>query len=143
MAALGALPGAAAASLSVSSATIVRDGATGGSRWRGTQYRFGASTTCVDTPDENGNNQTVSFNVTAPGTPGGYNAGFTARGENDCSGEQSNELVLENALNVNAPAANPTLPPRCGINVMLVLDKSGSIESSGATRKVRDAANPS
>ena len=30
------------------------------------------------------------------------------------------------------PAANPNLPPKCGINVMLVLDESGSIGSSNA-----------
>jgi len=158
IAALGAAPGTATGSLTVSSATIdgkansssgppgsvlkaeVKGDATGGDTWRGTQYRFGSDTTCVDTGDQNGNNKTVSFNLTAPGTPGDYDAGFTARGRNDCGGAQSDEKVVTNALNVTAPGNNPTLPPRCGINVMLVLDKSGSIESSHATQKVRDAA---
>ncbi len=157
LAALGAVPSAAAASLTISSATLegvtstsgppgsvigaqVKGGATGGDRWRGTQYRFGGDTTCVDTGDQNGNNNTVSFNVTAPGTPGDYDAGFTARGEDNCGGASSSEKVLSHGLNVTAPAANPTLPAKCGINVMLVLDESGSIGTSGATEQVRDAA---
>ncbi|MEZ5076936.1 MAG: VWA domain-containing protein [Solirubrobacterales bacterium] len=41
---------------------------------------------------------------------------------------------------MTAPAANPALPQRCGSNVILVLDESGSIKSSGATGQVRDAA---
>src|SRR6185295_751682 len=35
---------------------------------------------------------------------------------------------------------NPNLAANCGLDVMLVLDKSGSIQSSGATEKVRNAA---
>jgi uncharacterized repeat protein (TIGR01451 family) len=158
MAALGALPGAAAASLSISKATLdgvtstsappgsvlkasVTGNATGDDTWRGTEYRLGGTSACVDTGNQTGSNKTVSFNVTAPGSPGIYDAGFTARGEDSCGGASSGEKVLTSALNVTAPAANPGLPPRCGINVMLVLDKSGSIQSSGATQKVRDAAS--
>ncbi len=157
LAALFALPGAAAASLTISSATI--DGvtstsappgsvlkatatgdATGGDRWRGTQYRFDDnSPQCVDTGNSPGN-KTVDLDVTAPGTPGSYDVGFTARGQDDCSGAASSEKVLTDALRVTAPASNPGLPPRCGIDVMLVLDKSGSIQSSGATEQVRNAA---
>ena len=53
---------------------------------------------CVNTDDKSGNNRPVEFNVTAPGDPGNYNAGFTARGANDCGGDESNEKVLTNAL---------------------------------------------
>ena len=159
IAALGAAPGTAAGTLTVSSATIdgvsstsgppgsvmkagVTGGTTGGDKWRGTQYRFGSDAPqCVDTGDQNGTGKTVSFNLTAPGTPGNYDAGFTARGENNCSGKQSNEKLLPDGLRVTDPARNPNLPARCGINVMLVLDESGSIAQSGATDKVRAAAN--
>ena len=156
MAALVAWPGAASAGLTVSGATIdgvtstssppggvlkarVTGTATGVDTWRGTQYRFGAnSPVCVNTSNETGND-TVDLNVTAPGVPGEYDAGFTARGADGCGGAQSNEKVLQAGLRVTEPGPNPGLPPRCGIDVMLVLDESGSIDSSGATETVREA----
>jgi uncharacterized repeat protein (TIGR01451 family) len=112
--------------------------ATGSDDWRGTQYRLGAgSKICVNTTNTSGS-RTNAFNVTAPGDPGNYDAGFTARGTDACGGAQSAEKVLQQALRVTTPAPNPTLSPRCGINVMLVLDESGSIGSSAD--EVRDAA---
>src|SRR5262249_22716512 len=48
--------------------------------------------------------------------------------------------TVTHALSVPTPFPNPNLAAGCGINVMLVLDKSGSIESSGATPKVKAAA---
>jgi uncharacterized repeat protein (TIGR01451 family) len=92
----------------------------------------------VDTGSHSGKS-TVNFNATAPGDPGDYDAGFTATGAQDCGGVQSAEKVLDKALRVTKPGPNPNLPPRCGINVMLVLDKSGSIASSGSTEAVRNA----
>lgn len=156
--ALVAWPSSASASLTVTGATLdgvtstssppggvmqarVTGKATGQDDWAGTQYRFGANQRqCVNTSDTHGGNKTVEFNVTAPGTPGNYDAGFTARGTNNCGGETSAEKVLQSALRVTAPAPNPNLPAHCGINVMLVLDESGSIASSGATEAVRGAA---
>jgi uncharacterized repeat protein (TIGR01451 family) len=155
LAAIAALPGVAAASLTVTKATIdgvtstssppggvmearVTATASGSDRWEGTQYRFGSGQRiCVNT-DDTGGTGSDSFNVTAPGTPGNYDAGFTARGRDDCGGAQSPERVLQQALRVTAPAPNPNLAQRCGINVMLVLDESGSIGDSADT--VRDAA---
>src|SRR5262249_38583311 len=109
--------------------------------WRGTNWRIGSASVCADTPDRSpsGTPQTVSFPITAPGTPGTYDAGFSARGQNNCTGTASNEVVLPGAVRVTTPAPNPALAPRCGIDVMLVLDRSGSIATSGATEKVRDA----
>src|SRR5262245_16425730 len=40
-----------------------------------------------------------------------------------------------------APVANPDLAPSCGLNVVLVLDESGSIAQNNAIGEVRDAAN--
>jgi hypothetical protein len=62
-----------------------------------------------------------------------------AAGQNTCTGTQSAEKVLPRALSVTAPGANPNLPPRCGINVMLMLDKSASISTAGQTENVRNA----
>ncbi|HEY1276847.1 MAG TPA: VWA domain-containing protein [Thermoleophilaceae bacterium] len=155
-AALATQPAPASASLTLTSAKLdgatsitsppggvmqakVSGKATGGDKWQSTGYRFGPSTHCADTGGGGGNG-TVEFDVTAPGEPGTYNVGFTARGEDDCGGAQSDELVLTDGLRVTTPAPNPNLPPRCGITVMLVLDKSGSIESSHATEAVRNAA---
>ena len=39
---------------------------------------------------------------------------------------------------MTAPAANPDLPTRCGVNVMLILDSSGSIGNNA--KNVTDAA---
>ena len=95
-----AWPGVAAAGLTLSSASIegvtstssppggvlraeVTGKATAGAEWQGTQYRFGADPRqCVDTDDSKGN-KTVEFNITAPGDPGDYDAGFTARARMD------------------------------------------------------------
>jgi uncharacterized repeat protein (TIGR01451 family) len=153
---LAAMPSGAAATLNVTSATIdgvtstssppggvlkarVTGEATGTDTWRGTRYRFGSNPgQCVDTADGAGT-KTVDLNVTAPGAPGNYDAGFTATGANNCSGTQSTEKVLTDALRVTTPGPNPDLPPRCGIDVMLVLDESGSIGSSGQTETVKAA----
>ena len=82
----------------------------------------------------------TTFNLTAPGTPGDYDAGFTAASGSNCTGTESSEKVLQEAIRVTTPAPNPNLTPVCGIDVMLVLDESGSIASTGATDTVRDAA---
>ena len=113
---------------------------TSGSSWRATRARIGGDAACANHGDHGSGTRTVSFNVTAPGTPGDYEAGFTAAGSNDCSAPQSPEKVLQHAVRVTTPGPNPNLPPRCGVNVMLVLDESGSISSSGATEQVRHAA---
>ena len=154
--AFAATPGAASAGLTISSATIdgvtstsappgsvldakVTGTATGNDTWEGTAYRFGSgSPVCVNTSDTS-SSRTVDFDVTAPGQPGSYDAGFTARGTNSCGGASSNEKVLPAALRVTTPGPNRDLPPLCGINVMLVLDKSGSIASSGQTETVKNA----
>jgi uncharacterized repeat protein (TIGR01451 family) len=111
----------------------------GGDSWRGTEYRFGGGAwQCVDTPTGTGDHE-VQFDVAAPGDPGDYNVRFRARSTDTCGGIESGERVLVDGLRVTTPAPNPNLEPLCGIDVMLVLDKSGSIASSGATEEVRDA----
>jgi uncharacterized repeat protein (TIGR01451 family) len=115
---------------------------TGNDGWRSTTVRIGNDSRCVDTTDRPGNGtDTNTFNVTAPGgrdSAGTYDVTFIAWQNNGCSGV-SGERVLQNGLRVTAPRDNPGLPARCGINVMLVLDESGSINTAGATEDVRNA----
>jgi uncharacterized repeat protein (TIGR01451 family) len=154
-AAFAAGPSVASAALTINSATIdgvsstsappgsvipaTVSGTTGGTTWAATSYQFGSgSSVCVDHSNSS-SNRTVSLNVTAPGRPDPYDLGFTARGTDGCGGAASNDFVLRDALRVTAPGPNDDLPPLCGINVMLVLDKSGSIGSSGQTETVKNA----
>jgi uncharacterized repeat protein (TIGR01451 family) len=110
------------------------------SDWRGTRTRIGDQITCADTADHDSGRKAESYDVTAPSAPGSYDAAFSAWDDDDCQGTMSPQRVLRDAIRVTAPVANPNLPPRCGIEVMLVLDESRSIQSSGATETVRDAA---
>jgi uncharacterized repeat protein (TIGR01451 family) len=157
VAALAAWQGAAVGLVTVTGATI--DGVTSTSappgsvlradvtadvsqgKWRGTTHSFapGPGAQCVNTADKDpGTGRTVNFNVTAPGVPRDYNANFAGSHENDCASFGPSKLLAD-ALRVTAPAPNQNLPPRCGINVMLVLDESGSINTSGQTETVRNA----
>jgi uncharacterized repeat protein (TIGR01451 family) len=154
--ALAAWPSVAAGAITVTGATI--DGVTStsappgsvlnatvtanvsGDDWRATRVQFGSQpAACIGHDDEApGNGRHASFKVTAPGTPGNYNVSFQASASSSCSTPGA-AFSLVNGLRVTPPAANPNLPPRCGINVMLVLDESGSIASSGQTETVKSA----
>jgi uncharacterized repeat protein (TIGR01451 family) len=125
---------------SVMNATVTADVGVG-STWSATRVKFGAQpSTCFDHANQGpGSNQRVSLRVTAPGPPGNYDAAFEPNESANCNGTAGSTLTLQDGLRVTTPAANPDLPPRCGINVMLVLDKSGSIQSSGQTETVRNA----
>jgi uncharacterized repeat protein (TIGR01451 family) len=81
------------------------------------------------------------FDLTAPAAPGTYDVEFQVFEKSNCSGSASGVKVLDKGLEVTAPRANPNLPARCGIDVQLILDRSGSIGSThGATEAVRSAA---
>jgi hypothetical protein len=119
---------------SVMNATVTAD-VSALSTWRATRVKFGTQpSTCSDHANQGpGSNQRVSLRVTAPGPPGNYDAAFEPNESASCNGTAGSTLTLQDGLRVTTPAANPDLPPRCGINVMLVLDKSGSIQSVGQT----------
>ncbi len=62
--------------------------------------------------------------MTAPGPPGDYDVTFFARERRQqrLHRDQVPGFTLTRGLSVTAPAANPDLPARCGVNVMLILD---------------------
>jgi uncharacterized repeat protein (TIGR01451 family) len=103
--------------------------------------RFGTQPSdCFDHANQGaGINRRVTLRVTAPGPPGDYDAAFTPNEASNCTGTDGTTRTLTDGLRVTTPGLNPNLPPRCGINVMLVLDKSGSIQSSGQTETVKAA----
>ena len=123
-------------------------GVVNGGTWSSTRWTIGsgtgAETGCYGHNNWASGTHTVDFTsnnkntVTAPGNPTDYDVTYTAYANNNCSGP-AGELILTNALKVTAPGNNPNLAERCGINLMLVLDESGSIASSGATGAVRNA----
>jgi uncharacterized repeat protein (TIGR01451 family) len=125
---------------SVMNATVTAD-VSGGSTWSATRVKFGTEPSdCFDHANHGpGFNHKVTLRVTAPGPPGNYDAAFQPNEAAGCNGTAGTTLTLQDGLRVTTPAANPNLPPRCGINVMLVLDKSGSIASSGQTETVKAA----
>ena len=119
-----------------------------GESWNRTQVNFRnvassvVTTRCVNTANYfgelGGSTPTVSFNVTAPGPPGDYDVTFFAHSGSDCTAQVPGGFPLFKGLSVTAPAANPDLPARCGVNVMLILDSSGSIGNNA--KNVTDAA---
>jgi uncharacterized repeat protein (TIGR01451 family) len=125
---------------SVMNATVTADVSVG-STWSATRVKLGTEPSdCFDHANQGpGFNQKVTLRVTAPGPPGNYDAAFQPNEAASCNGTAGTTLTLQDGLRVTEPGPNPNLPPRCGINVMLVLDKSGSIQSSGQTETVRNA----
>jgi uncharacterized repeat protein (TIGR01451 family) len=130
---------APATSVSSPAGGVIRaDLSTKNGGWRSTRYTIrpdsgGAGTS--ECRDDGGD-----FNITAPAAPGKYDIDFTVYEGSDCRGD-SDTITLDKGLEVTAPRANPNLPARCGIDVQLILDRSGSIGStSGATQAVRSAA---
>ena len=116
-------------------------GTVSGATWSSTRWTIGPSTGCYNHGNFTSGTQTIDFRtnnkntVTAPGGPDdSYAVVYTPYASNDCSGNPSGSAyTLTNALNVTGPGENHNLVERCGINVMLVLDESGSIASSNAT----------
>jgi uncharacterized repeat protein (TIGR01451 family) len=157
-AALAAWPGAAGAAITPTAATLdhvtsttappgsVMDATVTANvsfftTWSATRVRFGTEpAACIDHPNQYaGHGRRASFDVTAPGTPGDYDVDFTPNTSYNCGGAAGGTFTLQHGLTVTEPAANPNLPARCGINVMLVLDESTSISASGETETVRNA----
>ena len=112
--------------------------ATGTDRWRATQYRSVTGSPLRE-HRQHDQHRHMDFNVTAPGNPATTTPGSRQPRTMTAVTRESATETLIDAVRVTEPGRNPNLPPRCGINVMLVLDESGSIASSNATESVRDA----
>jgi uncharacterized repeat protein (TIGR01451 family) len=127
-----------ATSVSSPAGGVIRAVLDAGDGWDSTRYTIrpdsgGAGTSACR--DDDGD-----FNLTAPADPGTYDVDFQVFSGGNCTGSSLTK-TLDKGLQVTAPRGNPDLPARCGIDVQLILDRSGSIGStSGATKAVRDAA---
>jgi uncharacterized repeat protein (TIGR01451 family) len=163
-----ALPAVAAASLSVKAVELQPGGVTsiaappgsvlvgaratvgesGGDVWRSIEYSYSSdmsNPTCVGvSPSGSGGTRSASFSPVLPRTPSGvdgYPVSFVAATGTTCGGTRSAIFTLPNAVRVTEPGLNEDLKASCGLNVMLVLDASGSIASTkGATEAVKGAA---
>lgn len=118
-----ALTGSAHAALTINSVTLnggtsvtVAPGATisvtvsetntGGSNWRSTRFTTSpaTSTTCVNTPNHDGNGTySETFTITAPATPGTYDAIFRASSDGSCGGTTSSLFTLTGGIVVVQP----------------------------------------
>lgn len=119
---------------------------TAGTTWRSIQYSYNSDmsgSTCRQLSANvtgSGGSKTIPSGVVFPRTPDTYNAYFVATSGTSCGGTKSAVFTLRNAVRVSKPGDNPNLAAGCGLDVMLVLDESSSIASSGATQAVRNAA---
>ena len=119
---------------------------TGGSTWRSIEYSYNADMsgyTCRQLSANvtgSGATRTIPSGVVFPRDVGTHSIRFVATASTGCGGTRSGVFTLSDAVRVTAPGANPRLSAGCGLNVMLVLDESTSIATSGATQAVRNAA---
>jgi uncharacterized protein YegL len=128
--------------------TVATDGSGTGNDWTSTSWRISnnvnAALACINTPDHTSTNTWVeSFNITAPASAGTYASAFRAHnGGDSCSAtDQSALLSLPNSVIVVSPLANPALTQGCGLDVILVLDLSGSIDVGTELPQLKAAAH--
>jgi uncharacterized repeat protein (TIGR01451 family) len=133
--------------------------------WRATRWTSGGVSYCMDHADLGNGSQTVDLPYTFqkgllrelpvklpkdlppgagnaehvfPPPPGSSQLKIEVFNTNNCSGTALASQSI--TLTTTAPATNPPLIAACQeLKVAVVLDESGSIESAGATQKVRDA----
>ncbi len=96
------------------SATFNVTVSSGMGHWHSSGWRISTtppgSTTCVNHGNHNTNGSySETFNVTAPATPGTYNAYFVAYHDNGCSSPNSTVITLTNAVTVSSGPANQTI----------------------------------
>lgn len=124
--------------------TVNRTGSGTANDWQGTNYRWNASDTytCYDTTDYTSGtgNSSATLTLTAPDTPGVYTLELQPRQNNDCTGAGSATTTASVTVS-DATVTDPNLYRSCGLNIILVLDESGSISTAGATGYVRAATS--
>lgn len=129
-------------SISVSITVVTDDISPGNDDWESVTWQIasvlGSGWTCVNTEPDLTNNGTAtrSFTMIAPATAGTYNAYFRAHDSDSCSNtDPSPTVTLKEGVTVLPPATNPSLDEACGLDIVLVLDSSGSIGGQLATVK--------
>ncbi|HEY8095312.1 MAG TPA: DUF6701 domain-containing protein [Methylobacter sp.] len=117
---------------------------TGGSNWMSTRFRTTnittnvQITTCVDTPDHNGNGTySETFNITAPATAGTYDVGVRAYSDNTCGGgggANSSTVTLASGIIVYTV---PTATTNAASSLTTTgATLNGSVSSNGASTTV-------
>ena len=118
-------------STSITAAVTVK--LTGSYVWKATRYRIeGGSWNCVNTADYSSGTNTVTFPITAPANTGTYDVDFRAYEDDTCSGTHTSSTTLTDGITVSIP--NPTLSSSCGIDMILVIDSSASIDNTELTQ---------
>jgi cysteine-rich repeat protein len=108
--------------------------------WESTSWDLSAtpvpSDNCANTADftNTAANHNTTFNVVASASSGTYALAFRAHNGNSCTtsaadGGPSPIVTLTNSVNITA-IANPVLTQGCGLDMVLVIDNSGSINST-------------
>lgn len=109
-ASVSVLPGASITALV--NVTTTTAGGGNADRWRSTGWRIAATTgtlTCENTGNHNSaGSYSESFSITAPVTPGTYNAYFVSYSDNGCSSDASGTYTMTNAVTVVAPSPSVT-----------------------------------
>ncbi len=115
---------------------------------------------CFPTPSHGGGPSTLPTSnpssstqpargIVLPRGPGSYDATFWVNTKADCTpgGTNSERITKTDFIRLTGGFPNPSLQAGCGLHVMLVLDRSGSINSTaaaqvrGATRSFLEALN--
>jgi hypothetical protein len=100
--------------------------------YESTSYTIeGQSAVCANHSDfESSGTDTGEFTISTTGLAAGtYDVTFVAYSNDSCSAGASLPFTLTDAVTVVGPAPNPLFPDTCGLDVVLVLDSSGSIDS--------------
>jgi hypothetical protein len=123
---------------------------TANSNWRSTSWKISTTappggTTCVDTPNHDGNGTfTEVFNITAPATPGTYNAYFIAFSDDACSAGASATFTLANAVIVKLASTTSITssanPSAFGQSVTFTATVTGSGPTPTGTVTFKDGA---
>jgi|GEM_PF-6462890 len=100
---------------------LLQDGTSQNAEWEGTQWLIATtldSMSCANTDDMDDSvsgidTDDVTFNITAPGIAGTYNAYFQITENDNCSGDTGGVLTLTNAVIVENPTPDPTLEELC------------------------------
>ncbi|MEK6676181.1 MAG: VWA domain-containing protein, partial [Planctomycetota bacterium] len=130
-------------SISVSM-TVVTSGSSSADDWESSSWQIAtASGTWLCTNSANftsSGTHTTSFTIIAPATTGVYHSYFRAHDGDTCGGSAiSKPVQLVNSVTIEPQEPNPVLDEACGLDIVLVLDVSGSI--GGNITQVKDAAN--